>query len=192
MRARAAYISSLGTTTILVCAALLLLAVGSALVAFRGWPGGADATGVQRVTLTPNGLPRAATEFVRAAAITRVARSGSQGASSAHLSTAGLVKVPAGTGAGVVVNGFVMGPGGAGVVSVSSPGASYPPPAGPTLQAPPPNRGPYEPTTPPVDPGVTLPVPDVSAVPSAPAAVTAVAGEVLSSAPPPPSGAPNR
>jgi hypothetical protein len=193
MRARAAYISSLGTTTILVCAALLLLAVGSALVAFRGWPGGADATGVQRVTLTPNGLPRAATEFVRAAAVTRVARAQRQGASAARLSNAGLVKVPAGTGTGVVVHGIVIGPGSAGVGPVSSPpGASYPPPTRSPFQAPPPN-GPYYPTRPPVDPGVTLPVPapDVGAVPSAPATVTAVAGGVLSSAPPPPSSVPS-
>jgi hypothetical protein len=40
MRARAAYISSLGTTGILVAAALMMLALVSALVGFRGWPGG--------------------------------------------------------------------------------------------------------------------------------------------------------
>ena len=40
MRARAAFIRSLGTTGILVAAALLMLAIVSALVAFRAWPGG--------------------------------------------------------------------------------------------------------------------------------------------------------
>lgn len=39
MRADRAYIASLGTTGVLVASAVLLLAVVSALVAFRGWPG---------------------------------------------------------------------------------------------------------------------------------------------------------
>ena len=39
MRADRAYIAGLGTTGILVASALLLLAVVSTLVAFRGWPG---------------------------------------------------------------------------------------------------------------------------------------------------------
>ena len=39
MRADRAYIAGLGTTGVLVASALLLLAVVSALVAFRGWPG---------------------------------------------------------------------------------------------------------------------------------------------------------
>jgi hypothetical protein len=39
MRASRAYIAGLGTTSVLVASALLLLAVVSALVAFRGWPG---------------------------------------------------------------------------------------------------------------------------------------------------------
>jgi hypothetical protein len=194
MRARAAYISSLGTTTILVCAALLLLAVGSALVAFRGWPGGADGRGVQRVVLTPNGSPRAATEFVRAAAITRLARAQRPNTSAASLSTAGLVKVPPGTGPGAVVQGIVVGPGGPGAGSVSSPqGASYPPPTRSPFQAPPPSGRDPGPTAPPVGYGVPVPVPNVSvSPPSAPAAVTNVAATVLSSAPPPPSGGPDR
>src|SRR3954463_6374740 len=53
MRARFAYISSLGTTAILVAAALLMLAVVSAIVAFRGWPGQASSGGVQTVPLAP-------------------------------------------------------------------------------------------------------------------------------------------
>src|SRR3954470_10871341 len=56
MRARVAYISSLGTTAILVAAALLMLAVVSAIVAFRGWPGAATGNGsVQSVPLSPHG-----------------------------------------------------------------------------------------------------------------------------------------
>src|SRR4051794_35977413 len=56
MRARFAYISSLGTTAILVAAALLMLAVVSAIVAFRGWPGAATGSGaVQSIPLAPHG-----------------------------------------------------------------------------------------------------------------------------------------
>src|SRR4051794_18730260 len=39
MRANRAYLASLGTTTVMVGAAILLLAVVSTLVAFNGWPG---------------------------------------------------------------------------------------------------------------------------------------------------------
>jgi hypothetical protein len=196
MRARAAYISSLGTTTILVCAALLLLAVGSALVAFRGWPGGANGTGVQRVTLPSKVSPRFATALVRASAVTRLVRAQRPKAGAARLSTAGLVKVPPGT--GPVVNGVVIGPGSSGVSVSSPPGARYPAPNGSPFQAPPPTgRYPSYPTSPPVDPGVTVPLPvpapHVGVVPpSAPAAVTAVATSVLSSAPPPPAGGSRR
>src|SRR5207237_977628 len=51
MRARAAYISSLGTTGILVSSALFMLTMVSALVAFRGWPGVTPGGGVQAVPL---------------------------------------------------------------------------------------------------------------------------------------------
>jgi hypothetical protein len=95
MRARAAYISSLGTTGILVAAALLMLALVSALVAFRGWPGGmADSIAsvpVARAAETPVALtqvraaktPRVTVHAVRAAHTTRPA---------VRVSTAGLVK----------------------------------------------------------------------------------------------------
>jgi hypothetical protein len=63
MRARVAYISSLGTTAILVAAALLMLAVVGAIVAFRGWPGAANAAGVQSVPLT-SPLTRASATLV--------------------------------------------------------------------------------------------------------------------------------
>jgi hypothetical protein len=49
MKASRAYITGLGTTGVLLCFALLLLAVVSAIVTFRGWPAGAagdDSTAV--------------------------------------------------------------------------------------------------------------------------------------------------
>jgi hypothetical protein len=98
MRARVAYISSLGTTAILVAAALLMLAVVSAIVAFRGWPGAANADGVQSVPLSPS-FTRASASLVvtRPRRASAVVRSGSRTvaarAPSRRLSTAGLVKV---------------------------------------------------------------------------------------------------
>lgn len=46
MKATRAYIASLGTTGVLVTGSILLLVVVSALVAFRGWPGGGIAEGL--------------------------------------------------------------------------------------------------------------------------------------------------
>src|SRR5437868_7132004 len=98
MRARVAYISSLGTTAILVAAALLMLAVVGALVAFKGWPGAANADGVQSVPLAPS-FTRASAALVVARAHHRsaVVRSGARSAvarkPAGRLSTAGLVKV---------------------------------------------------------------------------------------------------
>src|SRR3954463_14846281 len=95
MRARVAYISSLGTTAILVAAALLMLAVVGALVAFRGWPGSANGAVVQPV---PLGLGTGAgrTLLVRPVAATkRIVRarpSAVRAVARARLSTAGLVK----------------------------------------------------------------------------------------------------
>jgi hypothetical protein len=51
MRATKAYIAGLGTTGILITCFLLLLAVGSALVAFQGWPGAAAGDGLERVVV---------------------------------------------------------------------------------------------------------------------------------------------
>jgi hypothetical protein len=96
MRARVAYISSLGTTAILVAAALLMLAVVSALVAFKGWPGAANAEDVRSVPLEPS--------FTRASATLVVARPSHGGSgvvrastvaarrATGRLSTVGLVK----------------------------------------------------------------------------------------------------
>jgi hypothetical protein len=61
MRATKAYIAGLGTTGILITCFLLLLTVGSALVAFDGWPGAAADDGLQRVVVK-NQAERAATE----------------------------------------------------------------------------------------------------------------------------------
>src|SRR6266576_861730 len=95
MRARVAYISSLGTTAILVAAALLMLAVVGAIVAFRGWPGAANAAGVQSVPLAPSFTQARATLVItrvkRTAAVVR-ARPAGAAAQARRLSTVGLVK----------------------------------------------------------------------------------------------------
>ena len=49
MRATKAYIAGLGTTGILITCSVLLLTVGSALIAFEGWPGVASGDGLERV-----------------------------------------------------------------------------------------------------------------------------------------------
>jgi hypothetical protein len=51
MKATKAYIAGLGTTAVLIGSFLLLLAVGSALVAFDGWPGAAADDGLDRVVV---------------------------------------------------------------------------------------------------------------------------------------------
>ena len=57
MRARTAYISCIGTTTILVAASLLMLGLVSALVAFHGWPDGAVGQTVPSVALQSPAQP---------------------------------------------------------------------------------------------------------------------------------------
>ena len=51
MSVNRAYITSLGTTAILVASSLLVLAVTSAIVAFDSWPGHSAAAAVDRVTV---------------------------------------------------------------------------------------------------------------------------------------------
>ncbi|MEA2450558.1 MAG: hypothetical protein QOG63_2490 [Thermoleophilaceae bacterium] len=126
MRARAAFISSLGTTGILVAAALLMLAVVSALVAFRGWPGGMSDSVASVPAGNAGGTPVALTQVRHVvtpkAAVVREVR----GASSASRpSAAGLVKTTS----------VDRAP--AGVVKVP-PGVhmSLPPVATPTVRAP--------------------------------------------------------
>jgi hypothetical protein len=138
MRARAAYISSLGTTAILVAAAVLMLAVVSALVAFKGWPGSAARSDVDAVTLAPRAASAEPVKVDRARpARVRVSRgTGAAGADSARGSesvrTAGLVKTVGG-GNGTVVPGLRMVP--------ATPNAPDPAPA-------PPGPVPTGPTTP--------------------------------------------
>jgi hypothetical protein len=194
MRARVAYISSLGTTAILVAAALLMLAVVGALVAFHGWPGSANGAVVQPVPLGSGG-DRASTLIVRPVASTgRVVRVGSfsrLAASRARLSTAGLVK----RAAPAVASGLVMDPVPAATMRPASPGSrggSNPAPAVTPAIGPPQGSG--DPT-PVGDPGGQLPgVPSVapgsppSTAPQPPSsdAVVAMVGELIGGTPPPP------
>jgi hypothetical protein len=66
MRATKAYLAGLGTTGILIACFLLLLAVGSALIAFQGWPGVAAGDGLERVVVK-NQAERAAARSGREA-----------------------------------------------------------------------------------------------------------------------------
>lgn len=197
MRARVAYISSLGTTAILVAAALLMLAVVGAIVAFRGWPGGANGSGVQSVPLAPPSAnanavlvrPVAFTRrvvrlSVRPAALVAVASRRTAG------STAGLVKQP--SAGGPPVQGLVM-------VSVptvtmhpasprsggSSGGPSVPSPVG-APGGPGPGQAPV-----PVSPGGQIALPAVPLPPppsGSPGSdeLSVVVDGLLGSAPPPP------
>src|SRR3954454_5983786 len=90
MRARAAYLRSLGTTSILVAAAFLMLGVVGALVGFHGWPEGAVGETVPSVPLKP--APERVLSAVRDVQKTSTAsRIGD--AAAGRASTAGLVKV---------------------------------------------------------------------------------------------------
>jgi len=51
VKATKAYLAGLGTTGILIGCFLVLLTVGSALVAFNGWPGVASGDGLERVVV---------------------------------------------------------------------------------------------------------------------------------------------
>jgi hypothetical protein len=53
MKATKAYIAGLGTTGVLIAGFFVLLAVGSALVAFNGWPGAAAGDELDRVVVEP-------------------------------------------------------------------------------------------------------------------------------------------
>jgi hypothetical protein len=57
MKATKAYIASLGTTGVLLAAALLMLAVVSAVVAFDRWPNGNVSTRVQTLVLADRPAP---------------------------------------------------------------------------------------------------------------------------------------
>jgi hypothetical protein len=185
MRVRVAYISSLGTTAILVAAALTLLTVVGTIVAFKGWPGSADGSGVQSVPIAPGGAPARVALVRHAPAAHHAVRKAPSHAAARSASTAGLVK-SAGTGKRIVP-GLIMVP-----VHAAPPMAAHPisatqtpqspePVAGPTTQPddPPTDQGPGPvPTT---DNGITLPPLD-QGVPSPPDPVSVL----LSGGPPPP------
>jgi hypothetical protein len=195
MRARVAYISSLGTTAILVAAALLMLAVVGALVAFKGWPGSANGAVVQQVPLGP-GTGAAHTVLVRPAALTRrvvrVRPSAAHAvAARARLSTAGLVKQPK----QAVVPGIVMVPVAPATMHPAAPEtAAGPPQSGAQPAVAPPEKPPGTPSTPaPVGGGSAAlplgPLPDAAGpgAPQAPSSdeVAVMVGELIAVPPPP-------
>jgi hypothetical protein len=190
MRARVAYISSFGTTAILVAAALLMLAVVGAIVTFRGWPGAANADGVQSVPLTPS-FTRADARLVvtrvhRASALVRGAtRPVAARSRAGRLSTAGLVKVVGpSTLPGVVKVTGGPGPG-------MHPVFPAPQQAGPLSSFPPPSG--RNPVTVPVPTassgggsGGSLPLPDSGTAATVTGEVSSVAGGVGTEVPSPP------
>jgi hypothetical protein len=188
MRARVAYISSLGTTAILVAAALLMLVVVSAIVAFRGWPGGEAGAQVQPVPLTaPSAAANVALVRDDATVVPAVVRKLTSAAvpvASRSLSTAGLVKVPARAASGIVLvpaGGSPMrGPG----PQLNGPNPSPVPPGGP-LPDPGSSGGPLPPGGGGVDPGGPVPLPSGVAIPSV-STVNSAIGQLLAQTPPPP------
>ena len=167
MRARFAYITSLGTTAILVAAALLMLGLVGAIVAFHGWPGSGDGQGVHALPLAPDGSPtRVAlvrrTKVTSAAKVVR-ARSGTAGAAAKRVSTAGLVKQVAGGGP-PLVGGVVMVP-----VTVTTPNHTVTPPPNPPTQTPvvyqPDSQLPPAPSGPGPVPYTGVPLPGLAQVP---------------------------
>jgi hypothetical protein len=103
MRATKAYIASLGTTGVLLGAALLMLAVVSAVVAFDRWPAGTVSTRVQTLVLNDSPAPIR----VSATAILPTGRAPGAGALSGPAGLHGVAGVRlsggnAGTPAGVV------------------------------------------------------------------------------------------
>ena len=149
MQARAAYIRSIGTTGILVAAALLMLATVSALVAYEGWPGSVGSDSVTSVPVeTPRDVSvvRSATE-VPVAAVTRVAARASAAA--------------AATTSGVVRDVTARGPSTVGLVKVqASPAPAAPDPVAATpAPAPGPPASPVGSPAAPAPPSVAIPEP---------------------------------
>ena len=142
MQARAAYIRSIGTTGILVAAALLMLATVSALVAYEGWPGTA---GGEPVTSVPVQTPREV----------RVVRTVTKAPAAAKLVSR---EVAATSTVGLVRDVTAYGPSTVGLVKVppaSAPAAPAPvagPAPSPGVQAPP-----IAEPTPPSPPSVAVP-----------------------------------
>jgi hypothetical protein len=158
MRARAAYIRSLGTTSILVVAALLMLGVVGALVGFHGWPEGAVGGTVASVPLqaAPEPVLSQVRQVRQAPAVSRAARVVGD-----RTATAGLVK---------------QAP-----VPVSSPQpVGYPESLAPGQVAP------TSDAHPPATPAQNAVDPTAAAPPSDPAQVQALINQLLGSAPPGP------
>ena len=147
MRARTAYISSFGTTSILVAASLLMLGLVSAIVGFHGFPGSSRGEGVTSVPLAPptrdlrvarhvtrDALGRTASSRVRARAAGR-RRGSARGVvklPSMHPSaTVGVVKITPGAPAGGAPQGPVATP------PAKAPAAPAPPSTGLPLPPPP-------------------------------------------------------
>jgi hypothetical protein len=193
MRARVAYISSLGTTAILVAAALLMLALVGALVAFRGWPGSANGAGVQQVPLGSRPASVGAV-FVQPVALrtSRVVRAGSLVSAAAprpRLSTAGLVKQASPP----VVSGLIMQrwPVVAMHQGSQQPVISAAPPPGQPVVAPgTPTPGAPGPVTAPTPPLGGISLPDSGSALPAPQSpssdqVVAMVGQLIAVPPPP-------
>ena len=187
MRARVAYISSLGTTAILVAAALMMLVVVGTIVAFRGWPGSENGTGVQSVPLAPPTAPARVALVRRASYARAVVRTRPVATVTRRLSTAGLVKQAGPR----VVPGLVMVPAHGAPIHPASPQPGSPsgPPGGPVPNASPtsglPTGGPDYGQ---VAPSGSLPAQVPAPGPPPPPAdqLSVVIGQLLAAAPPPP------
>jgi hypothetical protein len=166
MRARAAYIRSLGTTGILVVAALLMLGVVGALVGFHGWPQGAVGETVPSVPLKPAPEPvlSVVREVHKAPAVTREAR-----VLGDRTATAGLVKQVPVSSPRPIGYPVAVAPG----EVAPTTGVQQPPTAAHNPDAPAPPSAPSAPTPPPA-PG--------------PREVEALLTQLLGTVPPPPLG----
>jgi hypothetical protein len=184
MRARAAYISSFGTTTILVGGALLMLAVGSAIVAYKGWPGSVSGSSVETVPLAPHA--QRAASVIRTAPAGRLTRAKAPAAARAarRVGTAGLVKLPR-TVRGPLVPGLVMVPAGGTPGLVSPMVGSYPAMSRPPIQTSPPQRRDNSGSD---GPTATPPVPDPggASLPAGQDQIAVIVSQALASAPPVP------
>jgi hypothetical protein len=190
MRAHVAYISSLGTTAILVAASVMMLVVVGAIVGFRGWPGGVDGAGVQQVPLAPATTPARVALVRRGTPVRRIVRAGASRTAARPVSTVGLVKsVTVGPS---VVPGLVMVP-----VSAAPmhPVSAHPiVPGNPLAGSPggpaPPQGGPSPPGGPPSVPNAGGPLPVPVGTPAVPPPssdqVMTMVGGLLASPPPPP------
>jgi hypothetical protein len=169
MRARAAYIRSLGTTGILVVAALLMLGVVGAVVGFHRWPEGAVGGTVPSVPLktAPQRVLTAVRDVRKAptASLTRAAR-----AVGDRSATAGLVKA----------SPVVSSPRPVGQPLAYEPGEVAPQPAEPPAT---PAHDPQAPA-PPSAPSTPVPAP------STPPDVQQLLGQLLGAPPPPPGAGP--